>query len=53
MKHSNNSRVKNVSGFRFLFGNLNLDKKMIQNTFDGMISTAHWCYQAQEHAFPN
>ena len=36
-----------------MFLNLNLDKKIIQNTFDGMISIAHLCYQAQEHAFPD
>ena len=36
-----------------MFTNLNLDKKIIQNTFDGMISTAYWCYQAQGHPFPD
>ena len=30
-----------------------LDQGMIQNAFDGMISTARRCIQAQGHAFPD
>ena len=30
-----------------------LDQQMIQNAFDGMISRAQRCIQAQRHAFPD
>ena len=38
--------LKNVSAFRFRLGIL-IWIKIIQNTSDGTISIAHWCYQAQ------